>query len=375
MSASTELSETDRIQSRLLQIVAGTVCCHPQDLSFHHRFVEDLGCDSLDLVDLVMNIEREFQVTVDAEKEEWVKQFFTRDFRVSDLLEAVLSQKFLPLPDWMSVAVVIQEQTGFSAPSSTQPVHRAKDGMLGIYVPESAMEIQTNHGARKCRLCPFVIDSQLVSTTQYCQFLNEVNPSTDLASQWMLLDRRDDRFSYLQIESTRKGWRPTSGREKQPMVLVTWYGANAYSRWANDEYWCDCEDGLSYLPTESQWQLLANSISVTGIAPQKHQFGTRYSYGFLPLANVDENFSSTSSGVLQLTGHVWQWCQDWYHDEFYEQIGSELFDPVQSANTGRKSERGGSWVGPEWLSRPTYRRGRRPFAMGRCLGFRCVFKS
>ncbi len=40
--------------------------------------------------------------------------------------------------------------------------------------------------------------------------------------------------------------------------------------------------------------------------------------------------------------------------------------------TGIRSERGGSWVGPGELARSSYRRGRPPEAVGRCLGFRCA---
>ncbi|XZE56067.1 hypothetical protein SH139x_002124 [Planctomycetaceae bacterium SH139] len=47
-------------------------------------------------------------------------------------------------------------------------------------------------------------------------------------------------------------------------------------------------------------------------------------------------------------------------------------DSLADVETGVRSERGGSWVGPIELCRPSYRRGRNPDARGRCLGFRCV---
>jgi formylglycine-generating enzyme len=45
---------------------------------------------------------------------------------------------------------------------------------------------------------------------------------------------------------------------------------------------------------------------------------------------------------------------------------------LNSAATGTRSERGGSWIGAAELIRSSYRRARTPHARGRCLGFRCV---
>lgn len=52
------------IQSRIIKLAAKHLSLKESDIKPESRFVEDLGADSLDLVELVMEIEEEFNIEI-----------------------------------------------------------------------------------------------------------------------------------------------------------------------------------------------------------------------------------------------------------------------------------------------------------------------
>ena len=53
---------SDSIDSRVMQIVSEQLGVNAQDVTMTSSFVDDLGADSLDTVELVMALEEEFNV-------------------------------------------------------------------------------------------------------------------------------------------------------------------------------------------------------------------------------------------------------------------------------------------------------------------------
>jgi len=98
----------------------------------------------------------------------------------------------------------------------------------------------------------------------------------------------------------------------------------------------------------------------------------RYTATTLPMAAVNEKMGMSPFGLHHMAGNVWQWCRDWYDDQFTPPRKPR--DRIRSIaqKPELRSERGGSWVGPAELCRCSHRRGRVPNARGRCLGFRCI---
>jgi formylglycine-generating enzyme required for sulfatase activity len=275
------------------------------------------------------------------------------------------------------------------------PVHenvrqffRRTDGMRCVLIPPALVELGStapdslpDQGPRHtANLAGFLIDAEPVSTTAYARFLNSTGASPEAEKTWCGVDSDDRRKVHFQLERNGKMWRPKPGTERQPIVLVSWFGATAYSLWANRREW---KESAPFLPTEAQWEYAARGAkwqlfpwgsdpcmpdrAVVGL----HTARAKYS-NLLPLADVSAELGLSPFGLRHMAGNVWNWCRDWYAPDFYRNPEATGHNPEQPKNTGIRSERGGSWIGPGALAASSYRRGRPPHARGRCLGFRCI---
>ncbi|PIJ62081.1 acyl carrier protein [Mesotoga sp. H07.pep.5.3] len=58
------MEKTSTIQEKVISVVADSLGMEAGEISGNSRFIEDLGADSLDLVDLVMELEDKFEVQI-----------------------------------------------------------------------------------------------------------------------------------------------------------------------------------------------------------------------------------------------------------------------------------------------------------------------
>ena len=389
------------------------------------RLIEDLHCDSLELVELIMELEDEFHVTIPNEPSNPVgKSIFTRSpFRMCDLAEIIYLQQGTGKPErkkWWNKSSTDSEVRAIDCPhipfsqlggrwqpeSSATSValfeslgtgnrlrqfRRRSDGMCCVQIPSAETQIgfdgEKAHNDERpvhcVQLDSFLIDAELVSTTAYCRFLNSIQASDVHLNEWILLSPTDDRNDQLQIQKVESEWCPVNGTETKPIVLVSWFGANAYSLWANGYPWKSYRTHEGFLPTECQWEYAAqgafpnesvqgNDVPTSELIYAMHDRKAKYDSSNMPIASVHASCGKSDFGLNQMAGNLWQWCRDWYDEEFYRSSESSSENPINKNDTGIRSERGGSWVGNLELCRTSYRRGRNPTARGRCLGFRCV---
>ncbi len=62
--------DTQNITERVMKVVSEQLGIEQEKLTLETSFINDLGSDSLDLVELVMELEEEFQITIPEEATE-----------------------------------------------------------------------------------------------------------------------------------------------------------------------------------------------------------------------------------------------------------------------------------------------------------------
>ena len=154
-----------------------------------------------------------------------------------------------------------------------------------------------------------------------------------------------------------------------PVVWVDWNDANAYAKWLSSR-----TEGTFRLPTESEWEYAAKGGKTgsiwSGTSDEKN----------LPLyAWYDLNSKGTTHGaglknpngwgIWDMSGNVWEWCQDGYTP--YPVSQQTLQDPFVQQGELRVL-RGGSWRVNSSIVTTTYRNGYKPGYSHSSIGFRLV---
>jgi formylglycine-generating enzyme required for sulfatase activity/DNA polymerase III delta prime subunit len=210
----------------------------------------------------------------------------------------------------------------------------------------------------------FWIDRYPVTVAQYRRFV-EAGAEGYLAARfwrpegWRLREQH-------KLTGPRQ-WEEQLRRLNRPVTYVSWYEADAYCAWLS------AKSGLRVsLPTEAQWEYAAR-----GEAGRKYPWGdeeptARHAnfamhvgeptpVGIYPLG-------ATSEGVQDLSGNVWEWCQDWYGSYG----AGEQRDPAGPAKATYRVRRGGGFGDDPIGCRAAYRNNDDPDDGDDSVGFRCV---
>lgn len=147
------------------------------------------------------------------------------------------------------------------------------------------------------------------------------------------------------------------GKDNYPVVHISWYDAVAYCKWAGKR-----------LPTEAEWEWAArgnlqNKIYPWGDEPvdqgkvkantwqghfPDHNTLRDKFYGLAPVAS----FAPNGYGLYDMAGNAWEWCADYYNNQYYATIAKGASNPKGPANSYDPEEpyakkrviRGGSFL-------------------------------
>ncbi|MDX1952420.1 MAG: formylglycine-generating enzyme family protein [Verrucomicrobiota bacterium] len=287
-------------------------------------------------------------------------------------------------------------------------VGREQDGMK--WIPSGSFWMGSEQGdpdekpIRLITLNGFWMDKHEVTNAEFERFVNatgyqttaERNPDSPSPSQpgsFVLvtnsMPKAGDIGSWRFIPGA--SWRHPHGPgssivslEQHPVVQVSWEDATAYAKWAGKR-----------LPTEAEWEYAARG----GLDRQEFILGPLLNpagkwsanlwQGAFPNFNrIDDGFGGTAPvaqfipngyGLLDMTGNVWEWVQDFYHPQAYAlpeknnpKGPASAFDPAEPAIVKRVI-RGGSFTSHEPAQfKPASRMKLPPMSARSDLGFRCV---
>jgi formylglycine-generating enzyme required for sulfatase activity len=146
------------------------------------------------------------------------------------------------------------------------------------------------------------------------------------------------------------GVRRKESEYNHPVIHVSWNDAKAYCEWLKQR------TGKDYrLPTEAEWEFAARG----GNKSRGYKYAGGAEIGRVAWYWENSNKQthavggkkSNELGIYDMTGNVWEWCEDWHGDY----SSSAQTNPKGPQNGSRRVLRGGRWANIAENCRVSYR--------------------
>ena len=165
--------------------------------------------------------------------------------------------------------------------------------------------------------------------------------------------------------------------DRFPVERVSWNNAVEFCQKLS------AREGKTYrLPTEAEWEYACRAGTTTPFhfgsvlngkqanANGNYPYGTDRKGPYLHRTTQVGSYSPNVFGLYDMHGNVWEWCQDWYGEDYYQ--ASPSSDPTGPTSGSSRILRGGSWRHSPVHVRSAYRSRYTPRSRGSSNGFRVV---
>jgi len=148
---------------------------------------------------------------------------------------------------------------------------------------------------------------------------------------------------------TQRQWKEVMGNnpsnfrgDNLPVDQVSWHDVQEFIQKLNRKGGTD----VYRLPTEAEWEFAARGGMLSCSSP--YSGGSAHA----EVAWSSENSGKTTHavgtklpnelGIYDMSGNVWEWCQDWYDKEYY--VNAPTANPARPSSGSYRVLRGGSWL-------------------------------
>ena len=169
----------------------------------------------------------------------------------------------------------------------------------------------------------------------------------------------------------------SSGGDHFPAVNISWFEAYYFALWIS-----------ARLPTEAEWEYAArggkdapHAIYYFGDLEEELKnhawFGEsdrKFAHSVKELNPLTKKENVNSLGLANMLGNVWEWCSDWYDENYFRECASRgvIVDPAGPSSGSHRVMRGGRWFNFAQYCRSSYRYYYGPDYRRDFIGFRLV---
>ncbi len=244
----------------------------------------------------------------------------------------------------------------------------------------------------------FFISVSPITVEQFSVFVEDTGYMTDSENAgwsyiWKGLDWEKNKGVFWQCDVNGENILHTNS--SQPVIYVSWHDTVEYCGWLTKKF-----QTIFRLPSEAEWEYACRagssemvysgnidftnpkeSTTLDEIAWYSGNCRAKESNGFFAENVLEKNNHIKQSGpksvcqkkpndlgLYDMIGNVWEWCSDWYDEEYY--LISPEENPTGPEIGSRHVMRGGSWFSETRDARAAFRGGKLPDYRSYDIGFR-----